>query len=58
VQATEAFSDYWFHQLQPRLAALSTQGELVLVTNPEGQDSIIPAVSKVVGEVRAGQLRR
>lgn len=58
VQATEAFSDYWFHQMQPRLAALSTQGELVLVTNPEGQDSIIPAVSKVVGEVRAGQLRR
>jgi hypothetical protein len=51
-QATAVFNDYWFHQLQPRLAALSTRGDLVLVTDPEGQDAIIPAIAKVITEVR------
>lgn len=54
-QATADFNEYWFHQLQPHLAALSTRGELVLVADPEGQDAIVPAIGKVVGEVRAEQ---
>src|SRR5579884_1363494 len=29
-QATKAFNEFWFHQLQPRLAALSSRGQLVL----------------------------
>ena len=55
-QATAAFNDYWFHQLQPRLAALSTRGDLVLASDPEKPDAIIPAVEKVVTEVHAEQL--
>jgi pimeloyl-ACP methyl ester carboxylesterase len=57
-QATAAFNDYWFNQLQPRLAALSAHGDLVLVTDPEGQDAIISAVEKVVSEVRTAQPNR
>jgi hypothetical protein len=57
-QATANFNDYWFHQLQPRLAALSTRGELVLVADPEKQDSIVRAVSNVVSEARKMQSNR
>ena len=57
-QATAAFNDYWFHQLQPRLAALSARGDLVLVADPEGQNAIIPAIDRVVTEVRKEQPNR
>ena len=57
-QATADFNEYWFHQLQPHLAAHSTRGELVVVADPEGQSAIIPAIGKVVGEVRSGQPNR
>lgn len=49
----EAFNDYRFHQLLPRLAALSTHGRLVLVENPRAPETIIAAVRDVVTEVRA-----
>jgi hypothetical protein len=58
VQATDALNEYWFHQLQPHLAALSTRGELVVEESAEKPDSIVRAVGKVVGEVRAEQSLR
>jgi hypothetical protein len=51
-QATAALNDYWFHQLLPHLAALSTRGELVVSEGAERPDSIIRAVKTVVSEVR------
>ena len=48
----EAFNDYRFHQLLPRLAALSTHGRLVLLENPRAPETIIAAVRDVVTEVR------
>jgi pimeloyl-ACP methyl ester carboxylesterase len=53
VQETVALNEYWFHQLQPRLAALSSRGELVLADDAERPEAIVHAVSKVVDEVRA-----
>jgi len=52
---TAALNDYWFHELLPHLAALSTRGKLVITENAERPDSIIRAVNKVVGEVRKQQ---
>jgi alpha/beta hydrolase fold len=52
-KATEALNDYWFHQLQPRLAALSTSGRLVVDDKAEGPASVIRAVREVVTQVRA-----
>lgn len=52
-RATETLNDYWFHQLQPRLAALSTRGRLILEEKAGRPDSIIRAVREVVAEVRA-----
>jgi len=52
-KATEAFNDYWFHQLLPRLAALSTRGRLVLANDANAPDTVIEAVREVVAEVRA-----
>lgn len=49
----EAFNDYRFHQLLPRLAELSTHGRLVLAENPTAPETIIAAVRDVVTEVRA-----
>jgi pimeloyl-ACP methyl ester carboxylesterase len=54
-QETAALNDYWFHQLQPRLAGLSSRGELVLADDAERPEAILRAVSKVVVEVRAGE---
>jgi pimeloyl-ACP methyl ester carboxylesterase len=54
-KATEALNEYWFHQLQPRLAALSTQGRLVVEDQAEGPESVIRAVREVVSEIRAEQ---
>jgi len=53
-EATQRLNDYWFHQLQPHLAALSTRGELVVGEDAEEPASIVSAVNRVVGEVRAG----
>jgi hypothetical protein len=55
---TAQLNEYWFHHLQPRLAALSTRGELVLEDDAEQPDAIVRAVDKVVGEVRQGQPSR
>ena len=55
-QETAALNDYWFHQLQPRLAALSTRGELVVAEDGERPASIVRAVDRVVSEVRAEQV--
>ena len=52
VKATEALNQYWFHELQPRLAALSTRGKLVLNQDAEKPPSIISSVNEVVAEVR------
>lgn len=49
----EAYNAYRFHQLLPRLAALSTHGRIVLVENPMAPESIIAAVRDVLTEVRA-----
>jgi pimeloyl-ACP methyl ester carboxylesterase len=54
-KATEALNDYWFHQLQPRLAALSTRGHLIVEDKAEEPDSVIRAVRDVVSQVRAEQ---
>ena len=57
-EATDAFNNYWFHQLQPRLAALSTRGELVLTEDAERAEPIIGAVSRLVAEVRGVRSKR
>jgi pimeloyl-ACP methyl ester carboxylesterase len=54
-EATEAFNDYWFHQLLPRLAALSTRGRLVLAKDAAAPEVVLEAVREVVAEVRAEQ---
>ena len=48
----EAYNDYRFHQLLPRLAGLSTRGRLVLVKNPIAPETVIAAAREVVSEVR------
>jgi pimeloyl-ACP methyl ester carboxylesterase len=55
VRAADEANDYWFHQMLPDLAGLSTRGELVVEENAEQPDSIIRAVNRVVAEVRAEQ---
>lgn len=47
--ATEALNQYWFHQLQPRLAALSTHGHLVVNEQAERPNSIVEACSNGAG---------
>ena len=54
-KATEELNNYWFHELQPRLAALSRRGRLVIEQNAERPDAIIEAIRSVVTEVRAEQ---
>ncbi|MGD0228356.1 MAG: alpha/beta hydrolase [Terriglobia bacterium] len=54
-KATEAFNDYWFHQLLPRLAALSTRGRLVLAADATAPETVVAAVRNVVTKVRAEQ---
>jgi pimeloyl-ACP methyl ester carboxylesterase len=48
----EALNDYWFHELQPRLAALSTRGRLVIERDVEKPKAVIEAVRSVVDQVR------
>jgi pimeloyl-ACP methyl ester carboxylesterase len=52
-RATEALNDYWFHELQPRLAKLSTRGHLVIAENAERPDAVVEAIHSAVTEVRA-----
>jgi pimeloyl-ACP methyl ester carboxylesterase len=53
-KGVEAFNEYWFHQLLPRWAALSTRGRLVLTKDPAAPESVVQAVRDVITEVRAG----
>jgi pimeloyl-ACP methyl ester carboxylesterase len=53
--ATAALNEYWFRELQPRLARLSTRGHLVIDGNGEQPEAVIDAVRNVVSEVRAEQ---
>jgi hypothetical protein len=50
-EATEALNDYWFHQLQPRLAALSTRGRLVIGEHAQEPDSIVDAIRSVIAQL-------
>ena len=52
-KAAEAMNNYWFHELQPRLAALSTRGHLVVEEHSERTAAVIHAVRQVVIEARA-----
>ncbi len=54
-KAAADFNDYWFHQLQPRLAALSTRGRLVINEHAERPESISAAIANTVTAVRAEQ---
>jgi pimeloyl-ACP methyl ester carboxylesterase len=54
-KATEKLNDYWFNQLQPRLAALSTRGHLVIEEDAEQANSVIEAVRQVINEIRPGR---
>jgi len=54
-RATQALNDYWFHELQPRLAALSTHGHLIVEENAEQPAAIVAAIHSVVAAVRAQQ---
>jgi hypothetical protein len=49
----DALNDYWFHELQPRLAALSTRGHLVIAADAEKPMAVIEAVRSVVTEIRS-----
>jgi alpha/beta hydrolase family protein len=49
---TRALNDFWFHELQPRLAELSTVGQLEMNAHAEEPPSIIAAVRDVVFAVR------
>ncbi|MGA3025074.1 MAG: hypothetical protein ABSF98_09910 [Bryobacteraceae bacterium] len=52
-KATEALNDYWFHQLQPHLGALSTRGRLIVAEKGEEPDAVIEAIRDVAGQIRA-----
>ena len=49
---TRALNDFWFRQLQPRLADLSRAGRLEMNAHAEEPSSIIAAVRQVVTSVR------
>jgi hypothetical protein len=51
-QAVAELNDYYFHQLQPRLAALSTRGRLVMEEGATDPESIVQAIREVVNQVR------
>jgi hypothetical protein len=54
-KAVAALNDYWFHDLQPRLASLSKRGHLVVEEDAERPKSIVNAIRSVVTEIRAEQ---
>ena len=55
----QAFQDIWIHDLQPKEAALSTQGKQILVPDSdhmipfERPSSIIDAARAVVNQIRS-----
>jgi hypothetical protein len=51
-KAVDDLNDYYFHQLQPRLAALSTRGRLIMRDGATDPPSIVEAVREVVAELR------
>jgi pimeloyl-ACP methyl ester carboxylesterase len=55
-ESTQSLNDYWFHDLQPRLAALSTRGSLLVSEKAEDPDSVIAAVKAVVDETRSTEV--
>ena len=52
-KATELLNEYWFHELQPRLARLSTRGHLIVEENAEQPETIISAIHDVITQVRS-----
>ena len=48
VKETDDLNHYWFHELQPRLAAMSSHGHLVIDSNAETPPSIVGAIRQVV----------
>jgi pimeloyl-ACP methyl ester carboxylesterase len=58
VKATESLNDFWFHELQPRLAALSSRGRLLVQENAEKPEVVVAAVREVVGNVHADSSKR
>jgi pimeloyl-ACP methyl ester carboxylesterase len=57
-KAVDALNRYWFGELQPRLAALSTRGRLVVEDSAETPESEIAAIGDVVSQVRGQQPAR
>ena len=53
-----AFHEIWMHQLQPRLAGLSTRGKQVIVENSshgiggEMPDAAVRAIREVLSDIR------
>jgi pimeloyl-ACP methyl ester carboxylesterase len=54
-KATEDLNEYWFHQLQPRLAALSTRGRLIVTEDAEGPASVTDSIRTVVDQIRGSK---
>ena len=52
-KATESLNEFWFHELQPRLAGLSTRGRLVVEDDAEGPASVVRCVREIVTQVGA-----
>ncbi len=52
---TVQLNSYWFDQLQPRLASLSTKGHLFVDANAEEPQSIVRAALSVVDSVRVAR---
>jgi hypothetical protein len=53
-QAVAELNEYYFHQLQPRLATLSTRGRLILQDGATEPESIVQATREVVTMAAAG----
>ena len=51
-KAVDDLNAYYFRQLQPRLAALSTRGRLVMKDGAADPESIVEGVREVVGDLR------
>lgn len=49
---TDALNEYWFQEMQPRLAALSMRGHLIIREDAERPQSIVEAAYRVVQEAR------
>jgi len=54
-QETAALNQFWFKDLQPRLAHLSTRGQLILSPDAEQPASILHATREIVRQVRISE---